>query len=187
MEPWETPTLNGYSCEEVSSRTTWSRLLLKKRRNKAKYLTWNSSRLKFVKKTSMLNCRSLGYIRCYSSSSPRPVKRPSNFTRCNCQKFCSWSRRPKTLLKIRKKGHIFLGDQQSCYLRQWRRSGVFIVKDFTIDRKKTNRTVDNIAVSIVVGVSFWYNNLYFLVLFTKTKFVVNNSRNSLIYQVANHW
>ena len=28
MEPWGTPALTGYSCEDCPSRTTWSRLLL---------------------------------------------------------------------------------------------------------------------------------------------------------------
>ena len=54
MEPWGTPTLTGYSCEDFPSRTTQSRLLLRKE-DLAKYLTWNSIRLKFVKKTSMPN------------------------------------------------------------------------------------------------------------------------------------
>ena len=30
MEPWGTPALTGYSCEDFPSRTTWSRLLLRK-------------------------------------------------------------------------------------------------------------------------------------------------------------
>ena len=30
MEPWGTPTLTGYSCEDFPSRTTWSCLLLRK-------------------------------------------------------------------------------------------------------------------------------------------------------------
>ena len=59
-------------------------------------------------------------------------------------------------------------------------------------------TRDDIAVSIVVGVRFWYNYLYFLVLLAKAKFsVVNDSWTSLIYQIeikliikyqlVNHW
>ena len=44
-----------------------------KRRNKAKYLIRNSIRLKFVKKTRLPNyVKNLGYIKCYSSSSPKP-------------------------------------------------------------------------------------------------------------------
>ena len=40
-----------------------------KRRHKSKYLTWNSIRLKFAKKTSIPNyVQRLGYIKCYSSS-----------------------------------------------------------------------------------------------------------------------
>ena len=78
--------------------------IYEKRRNKAKYLTWNSIRLKIVKKISMPNpVKSLSYIKCYSLSSPRPVKSPSNSIRYNCQKICSWSRRPKTILQVRKK------------------------------------------------------------------------------------
>ena len=73
-----------------------------KRKDKAKYLAWNSITLKFVKKTSMPNpAKSLKYIKCHSLSSPRPVKRPINSIGYNCKKICSWSRRPKTILEIR--------------------------------------------------------------------------------------
>ena len=121
-----------------------------KGQNKAKYLSRNYIRRKFVKKTSMPNpIERLGYIKCYSSGilskmklqiqlfwsktvrrkwgdkpevwveegqaspqspSPHPhlgnpgsIKSPSNSIRCNFQKICSWSRRPKTILEIRKK------------------------------------------------------------------------------------
>ena len=39
MEPWGTPALTGYSCEDFTSKTTSSDLLLREKRNKAKYLT----------------------------------------------------------------------------------------------------------------------------------------------------
>ena len=105
-----------------------------KRRNKAKYLTWNSIRLKFVKKTSMPHpVKSLGYIKCHSSSSPRPVKSPSNSIRYNCEKICSWSRRPKTILEIRKK---------TTFLQVINNSIIYkFSKDFNNHRKKTNRAV----------------------------------------------
>ena len=78
-----------------------------KRRNKAKDLTSNSVRLKFVKKANMPNSiEYLGYIKYYSSSSPRSVKSPSNSVRYNCKKICGWLRRPKTILEIRKKTHF---------------------------------------------------------------------------------
>ena len=55
IEPWEILALTGYSCEE--------------------YLTCNSIRLKFVKKTGMPNpVKSLGYIKRYSLSSHRSIK-----------------------------------------------------------------------------------------------------------------
>ena len=79
------------------------------------YETW------VCKKTSMLNpVKSLGYIKCDSSSSSRPVKTPSNFIRYNCHKICSWSRRPKrwsTILLLTR------------------------FSDFINHRKKTNRVV----------------------------------------------
>ena len=43
----------------------------------------------------------LVYVKYYSSSSSRPVKSPNNSILY--QKICSWSRRPKTILEIRKK------------------------------------------------------------------------------------
>ena len=43
-------------------------------------MTRNSVRLKFVKKTSLSNpVKNLGYIKCYSSGSPKLVKSPRNF------------------------------------------------------------------------------------------------------------
>ena len=78
-----------------------------KRRNKAKCLIWNSIRLKFLKKTHMLNpIKNFEYIKCYSSSSLAPVKSPSNSIRYICQKICSWLRRPKTILEFRKRSHF---------------------------------------------------------------------------------
>ena len=50
MEPWGTPALTGYSCEDFPKLS-----ITEKRRNNAKYLSWNFIRLKFVKKTSMSN------------------------------------------------------------------------------------------------------------------------------------
>ena len=75
-------------------------------------------RCKSVKKTNMPNSiQSLGYIKCYSSSSPRPVKSLTNSIRHNCQKICSWSRRPKTILEIKKGqiSHLFGIGQLPCF------------------------------------------------------------------------
>ena len=62
------------------------------KKNKAKNVTWNSTRpIMLVKMTSMSNpVESHGYIIPYSLINPRPVKSPSNFIRCNCQKTCSF-------------------------------------------------------------------------------------------------
>ena len=108
--------------------------ITEKRRNKAKYLTWNSIRLKFVKKTSMPNpVKSLGYIKCYSSSSPKPFQSPSIFIRYNCKKIWSWSRRLKTILEIRKMGTFLLVINNSIICK--------FSKNFTSGRKKTSRAV----------------------------------------------
>ena len=119
IEPWRNPTLTGYSCEDFPSKTTRGSLLLRKEERRRNI--WPEIiRFKLVKKTSTRNpFKGLGYIKCYSSSSQRPVKSPSNFIRCNWQKNCSWSRRPKTILEIRKK--VSLGNPQAYYLQVFQR------------------------------------------------------------------
>ena len=65
---------------------------------------WNSVRVKFVKKTSLPNpVKSFGIVKCYSSSSPIPIKNHCNPATYNCEKIWSWSKRPKIILEIRKK------------------------------------------------------------------------------------
>ena len=60
-----------------------------------------------MKKTSMPNSvKSLGYIKCYSLSSSRPVISPSNSIIYNCQNIWSWSRRSKTILEVWKRPHF---------------------------------------------------------------------------------
>ena len=71
--PLRTPALTRYSSED------FPRLLkspiTEKSRNKVKYLAWNFIRSSFVKNTNMPNSiKSLGYIKCYSLSNPRPAK-----------------------------------------------------------------------------------------------------------------
>ena len=132
MKPWGTPAFTGYFCEDFTSTITLSRLLLRKEEIRIKYLTWNS--LKFVKKTSMLNpVKSIGYIKCYSSSSPKPVKSPGNSIRYNCEKICSCSRRTKTILGIRKK---------ATFLQMMKNPIIYkFLKDFTNPSKNNNWAV----------------------------------------------
>ena len=60
MGPWLTPAFT----EPLSALYYWE-----KKRNKAKYLTQNTIRLNFVKKTSIPKpIKSFEYIKCYSSS-----------------------------------------------------------------------------------------------------------------------
>ena len=102
-----------------------------KRRNKVNYLTWNFTSLKFVKKTNKLNCP--GYVNCYSSSKLRPVKSPNNSIRYNCNKICSWLRRSKTILEIRKNTTFLQVINNSIFYK--------FFKDLYNHRKKTNSVV----------------------------------------------
>ena len=87
-----------------------------------------------MKNTSMSNpAENFGNIKCYSWSSPRSVNIPSNSIRYNCQKICSWLRRPKTILEIRKKATFLLVINNSIIYK--------FFKDFTNHRMKTNRVV----------------------------------------------
>ena len=117
--------------------------ITEKRRHKAKCLTWHFIRLKFVKKTRMPNLvKCLEYITCYSSSNLRPDKNPSNSIRYNYQKICTCSRRPKTIVEIRKKT-TFLQVINNPITYKFFREKLFkkFLKDFNIHRKTTNRPV----------------------------------------------
>ena len=104
----KTPVFNWISLESLPIQNHRKPCIFEERKNKAKYLTWNSIRLTFVKKTSVpSSVKSLEYIKRYSTRSPRLVKSHRNSIRYNCQKICSWSRRPKTTLEIRKKDIIY--------------------------------------------------------------------------------
>ena len=69
-EPWGTSSLAASSYEHFPFRTTWSCLSMRREKIDGKYLTWNSTMLMFLEKTTMPNpVQSLGYIKCYSLSS----------------------------------------------------------------------------------------------------------------------
>ena len=90
--------------------------------------------LKFQTKTSMPNpVKNLEHIKCYSLSSPRSVKSPSNSIGYSYQKIGSWLNRPKTTLEIRKKTTFLLVIKKPITYKFFR--------DFTNYRKKTNRVV----------------------------------------------
>ena len=75
LEPLRAPSWTGYLTDDFPSRANWSCLILRKKRNNAKYLTKSSIRLKFMKKTSKPNpVKGLRYINCYSSNSPNLLK-----------------------------------------------------------------------------------------------------------------
>ena len=75
--------------------------------------------------------KSLGCIKYYSLSSPRLVQSPSNCIRHNCQKICRWSRRPKTILEIRK---------NTTFLKKINNPIIYkFFKDANNHRKKNNK------------------------------------------------
>ena len=80
--------------------------IAEKRRNKAKYLTWTSIRLKFLKKTSIPNSvKSLGYIKCYNWSSPDLLKAVSILSHTTVRRSAvDW--KDQTILEIRKRPHF---------------------------------------------------------------------------------
>ena len=92
-------------------------------------MTINSIKPKFIKKITV-SAENFGYVKCYSVSSPRPNKSPSNFIRDSCQKICmstiyTWNCRKITFFKQSKILYI------NCKF----------FKGFTYHRKKTNRVV----------------------------------------------
>ena len=90
-------------CQDVPSRTTRSCLLLRKEEIRPNIWPEIPSDLNLWRRTAWQRLsKFLDISSVYSSSTPRPVKNPSNFIRYNYQNICSWSRRPRTILKIRK-------------------------------------------------------------------------------------
>ena len=100
--------------------------------NKAKYLIWNSIRLKFVKKTMMLNLvKNHEYIKCYSSSSPRPPKSPKTLSD-------TIVKRSAVDQEDRKPYWI---SEKSSYFSRWSTIALFTSFAKTNHRKKTKRAV----------------------------------------------
>ena len=174
MEPWETPALTGYSCEDFPSRTTRSCLLLrkeeirpniwheipyppwqkgsgltgyscedfpsrttrscltKKRRNKTKYLTWNSIRLK-LRRRPACQTPSKALEKCFSLSSPGAVKSCSNSIKYNIARRSAVDREDlKSWWKSETRSHF----------SWWSTTLLFTSYSETTDNgKKTNRVV----------------------------------------------
>ena len=88
MNSWGTQALTRYSCEDFPYRTTWSRLL--QRKEEMRWNIWFKIPLDLIKVVRKTNTpksvESFGYTKCYSTSSSRLVKSPSNSIRHNCQK-----------------------------------------------------------------------------------------------------
>ena len=90
-------------------------------------------RLTFVKKTSIQNpVESPKYIKCYSQSSPRPIKSSRNSVRYNCQKSAVDREDLKPYWKREKATFLYVINKPTIYK---------FFKDFTNDSKKTNMAV----------------------------------------------
>ena len=78
--------------------------LTDKWQNKVKHPTQNSKRLEFITKTRMLNpIKNLGSIKSFCLSSLWSVKSTSSSIRYKPLKIWTWTKRPETILEIRRK------------------------------------------------------------------------------------
>ena len=102
MEFWGTPALTEYSHEDFPSRTTQSHLLL--RNEEIRPNIWPE----------------IGYIKCYSSSSPSLLNTLAILSDTTVRRSAVDRKDLKAYWKS-EKNHISLGDQQSCYLQVFQR------------------------------------------------------------------
>ena len=110
--------------------------IAEKRRNKAIYLTWNSIRRKFAKKTSMPNpVENLDISRATIRVAPDLLKALSILSDTTVRRSPVDTEDLKPYWKS-EKSHISLSDQQSYYLQAFQR-----LPSTVNHRKKTNRTV----------------------------------------------
>ena len=131
MQPSGTPVLTEYFCENFPSRTTRSHRLVKKEEIRPNIWPEIPYDLSLWRRPACQPCQKPWIYQVPHSSSLRPFK--SNSIWHNCPKICSWSRRPKTILKIRKKA-TFLKVISNPIIYKF-------FKDFTNHRKKTNKAV----------------------------------------------
>ena len=121
MAPQGTPVLTGYSSENFPLRTTWS-CLTEKRRNMAKYLTWNS--LKGLSLWKRSACQTMSKALNISSATAQAA---SDLLKALAILSDTTVRRsavdPEDLKPYWKseKSHISLRDQQSYYLQVFQR------------------------------------------------------------------
>ena len=85
---------------------------------------------------------SLGCIKCYSSSSPRPIKSPSISIRYNRQKICCWSR-PETIHEIRKKPHFSRILWEFHFMREFVKFYEIIMLNVQIECNTCNKLIQN--------------------------------------------
>ena len=117
MDPWWTPAVTGYYCEDFPSRTTWSCLLLRKeeiRPNIWPETPWDRSLWRRPA------CQTLSKALDISSATARVVSdlwKALAILSETCARRSAVDQEDLKPYWNQKKGHISLGDQQSYYLK----------------------------------------------------------------------
>ena len=130
MEPEGIPALTGYSCEDFPTRTTQSHLLLRKERRQNGWPAIPEDLSLWSRLACQILTKSLGSIRCYSSSNPGPVKSPSN-SDTTVRRSALDQEDLKPYWKSEKRPHF-------C---RWSTILLQVFQGFTNHREKTNRVL----------------------------------------------
>ena len=140
--------------QTVFIQNHWKLSITEEKQNMTKYLSWNTIRFKFVKKTGIPNpVKTLGYIKCYSSSRTRPMKTLAIL-------LVTTARR---LEDDREHLKPYWNQKKAIYLLVINK--LVICKDFTNSIKKANRVVvcscrsfTNILKYRDISVNCWYQH-----------------------------
>ena len=131
MESWGNPVLTGYFCGDFPSRTTPSRLL---RRKDDKIPDLKLHKIRVCEEDQhVAPCQKPWIYRVPHLTMPPGQLNALAIISYNCQKVCSWSRRPETIMEIRKEATFLEVIIKPIIYR--------LFKDFTYHRKKTNRAL----------------------------------------------
>ena len=103
MEPWGTPALTRYSCEDFPFRTTQSRILPRKEEIRANIWPEIPYDLRLWRSACQSLSKALDISSATARVAPDLLKALAILSDKNCKKICSWSRKPKTTLEMRKK------------------------------------------------------------------------------------
>ena len=150
MDPWGTPTLTGYFCDDIPSKNHSKPSSTKKKQNKAKYRTWVSVRFEFVKKTSMPypRSRALNISSTTAQIVPDLLKALKCLSDTNVRRSAVDREDPKPCWKSEMRPHF----------STWLTSPSIIYKffkNFTNHCKKTNTVVDFFCWTLPIILKPW--------------------------------